>query len=126
MGDSILTHFLEGGWAMFVIVAFGLTGLGAAGRFALRGEHQLLGFVRWMAATTLGCGLFGFVAGMLKAIPYVVYRSAPAERWTDLLVGVKEALNNPAAALLFATLMGLCGAIGQRRFPLPNPSAVLR
>jgi len=119
-------HFQHGGWAMWVIFALGLTGTGAAGRFLWRGEHQMLPFIRWV---TLSCGLagcFGFCAAMLKVFAYVSYKAPAAERWETLLIGLREALNNPTACLMFATLISALTAIGLRRYPLPNPSAVPR
>lgn len=118
--------FQEGGWMMWFIFLFGLLALSAAGRFAWRGEHQLLGFVRWMGATTLVSGVFGFVIGMTMVLRYVVYQAKPGERALVLAEGTKEAVNNLSAALLFAVLICLLLAIGHRRFPLPNPSAVPR
>jgi hypothetical protein len=56
--------FQEGGWAMYLIFALGLTGVGASGRFAWRGEHQLLGFLRWLVVTVFAGGWFGFCIGI--------------------------------------------------------------
>jgi len=124
--QSALEHFRDGGWVMFVIFAVGLVGTGAAGRFAWRGEHQLLGFIRWNLLTVLLAGGFGFCTGMLKVFAYVHSRSAPDQRSLDLMQGTREALNNPTAALMFALLVAMLTAVGLRRFPQPNPSAVPR
>ena len=121
--------FREGGWAMWPIFAFGLLGVGASGRFAWRGEHQLLGFVRWITATVLACGVFGFLIGMQNVLAYVVYKvSEPPwdKQGMVLLEGTKEALNCLSGSLLFVVFIVLLGAIGHRRFPLPNPAAVPR
>ncbi|HEU5076546.1 MAG TPA: hypothetical protein VFU02_20285 [Polyangiaceae bacterium] len=124
--QSALDHFRQGGWAMYVIFAVGLVGTGAAGRFAWRGEHQLLGFIRWNLLTVMLAGAFGFCVGMLNVLAYVQSRSAPDQRLFVLLEGTREALNNPAAALMFALLVALLTTVGLRRFPQPNPSAVPR
>jgi hypothetical protein len=118
--------FQEGGWMMWFIFLFGLLALSAAGRFAWRGEHQLLGFVRWMCATTFASGVFGFLIGMSKVFQYVVHRVKPGERALILMEGTREALQNTSAALLFVVLVCLLVAVGHRRYPLPNPSAVPR
>ena len=128
--------FREGGWAMYAIFALGLTGVGAAGRFAWRGEHQLLGFIRWMAVTVLSCGWFGFFVGMKRCLSYVTSRLADAPVAADLpsierrlyvlLEGLKEALSCVSGALMFFVLIYLLGAIGQRRFPVPNPGTLAR
>lgn len=111
---------------MWFIFLFGFLALSAAGRFAWRGEHQLLAFVRWMSATTFGSGVFGFLIGESKVFYYVVHRVKPGERALILMEGTREALQNLSAASLFVVLVCLLVAIGHRRYPLPNPSAVPR
>lgn len=122
----VWVNFQEGGWGMWFIFLFGVLAVTAAGRFAWRGEHQLAGFIRWMAATMVVSGLFGFTTGMMKVLSYVVYRAKPDERVLILLLGTKEALNNLGAALMFLSLTCLLVAVGHRRYPLPNPSAMPR
>ena len=123
---SLWQHFQMGGWAMYLIFALGLLGVAAAGRFAWRGEHQLVPFLRWHTLSVIACGLFGFFVGMIKASQYIASR-VPAEKALLILIeALGEALNNMTAALLFTMLMCLLTAIGLRRFPLPNPSAVAR
>jgi hypothetical protein len=124
--ETAIVHFRDGGWAMFLILAAGLMGLGAAGRFAWRGEHQLLGFIRWNLATLLFSGLFGVCIGMMKVLAYVQVGPAPDQRLLVLMEGTREVLNNPSAALMFALLVTLLTSVGLRRFPQPNPSAVPR
>jgi hypothetical protein len=123
---SRLFHsFQDGGWVMYVVFALGLVAMGAALRFALRGEHQLLGFIRWNLRALLLSGAFGFATGMIK----VLHFSAGADdsaRARLILEGTSEAANNPAAALMYSVLACIAIAIGQRRFPHPNPSAVAR
>jgi hypothetical protein len=137
MTEASLWHsFQDGGWAMWPIFALGLVGVGAAGRFAWRGEHQLLGFVRWMLATLLVCGVFGTIIGMQRMLFFVSYGlserslpegvSFPEQRFRILLEGTREASNCFSASLLFILLICLLAAVGQRRFPLLNPSAAPR
>lgn len=124
--SGLWAYFQLGGWAMYPIFALGVLGVGAAGRFAWRGEHQLLGFLRWLTLTLVACGWFGFFAGMIKASAAVGYRVPREQGFTIFVVGLGEALNNVTGALLFTVLIGLLIAIGYRRFPLPNPGAVAR
>lgn len=124
---SRLFHsFQDGGWVMYIVFALGLVAVGAAARFALRGEHQLLGFIRWNLRALLLSGMFGFTTGMIK----VLHASARADDSTRaarlVLEGTSEAANNPAAALMYSVLVCIAIAIGQRRFPQPNPSAIAR
>ncbi|MEO8179122.1 MAG: hypothetical protein ABI895_09840 [Deltaproteobacteria bacterium] len=134
--DMALWHsFQEGGWAMYLIFALGLPGVGAAGRFAWRGEHQLLAFLRWIAATLLAAGWFGFFVGMQRALQAALSRlsefappdlASLEQRVYVLITGLREALTCVSGSLMFVVLIGLLGAVGHRRFPLPNPSAVPR
>lgn len=120
---------------MWLIFAFGLTGVGAAGRFAWRGEHQLVAFVRWISVTVFACGWFGFFIGTQKMLSFIIYRlpatlppasSLADERTRVLFEGTKEALNCVSGSLLFVVVICLLGAIGYRRFPMPNPGSVAR
>jgi hypothetical protein len=128
--------FREGGWAMYLIFAFGLLGVGAAGRFAWRGEHQLVGFVRWITLTVLACGAFGFFVGIQRLLGFAGERLPTAPFWPELslsdrratllIEGTREALTCVSGALMFVVVICLLAAIGERRFPLPNPAAVPR
>jgi hypothetical protein len=119
---------------MYIIFALGLPGVGAAGRFAWRGEHQLRAFLRWIALTLLATGAFGFCIGEQATLRAVVSgfgepgvgQSLSDQRIALLLIGTREALNCISGALMFLVVMGLLGAVGHRRFPLPNPGAVPR
>jgi hypothetical protein len=136
MLKQLWQSFQDGGWAMYLIFALGLTGVSASGRFAWRGEHQLLGFVRWMAVTVISSGWFGFFVGMQKAFAYMTSRVAETTVTADLssierrayvlFEALKEALSCVSSALLFVILICLLAAIGYRRFPLPNPASIAR
>lgn len=124
---SRLFHsFQEGGWVMYIVFALGLVAAGAAARFALRGEHQLLGVVRWSLRALLLSGVFGFTTGMIKVLHAATRAPDLAQAARLVIEGTSEAANNPGAALLFSILACIAIAIGQRRFPQPNPSAVAR
>lgn len=123
---AVWEHIRMGGWAMWPIFALGLVAAGAAARFAWRGEHQLVGFVRWMVLTLIGAGALGFVTGMIRATGIIASRIPREQQLGVLIEATGEALNNVSAALLFAVIVCLLTAVGHRRFPLPNPSAVPR
>jgi hypothetical protein len=132
MLERLWDSFRDGGWVMYWIFAFGLTGVGAAGRFAWRGEHQLLGFIRWVAVTLLASGTFGFFVGSQMMLGYITSLAAPTDlpsivqRWYILLTGIREALSCVSSSLMFFVVICMLAAIGQRRFPLPNPGSAAR
>jgi len=117
-----LEPFRMGGWPMWFVLLFGVLAVGAAARFALRGEHQLGPFIRWMTLTVLTSSLFGFLTGMLKVLEYVHVKAPPEQRHVILVEGTKEALHVPTFGSLFAVLVCLLLAVGYRRFPNLNPS----
>ncbi len=124
--STIWHHIQLGGWAMYPVFAFGLIAAGAAARFAWRGEHQLLAFIRWAIGAILSLGAFGFTAGMMRVLNAALSPKDPMQMARIVLEGSSEAANNPATALMFTALVCALVAVGQRRFPLPNPSAVAR
>jgi uncharacterized membrane protein YqgA involved in biofilm formation len=120
----MLQSFQEGGWAMFLIFGLGLTAVGAGLRFAWKGEHQLTKFLLHNIAAVLLAGLLGFFVGMMRVLWFLTERTPEGERLVILMIGTREAANNLAAALLFAMVATTLVAIGYRRFPFPNPSAL--
>lgn len=111
---------------MYPIFALGLLTVGSSARFAIRGEHQLLGFVGWMMRTLLAAGGFGWLAEMMRILSASQGPSDPLLVSRVVMEGTTEAAHVPALALMFLTFACLAIAVGQRRFPLPNPSAVAR
>jgi hypothetical protein len=100
--------------------------VGAAGRFAWRGEHQLLAFIRWMIGALLAAGAFGFSVGMMRILTVSQGPDDPMLMARIVMEGTTEATHVPQLALMFLVFVCILVAIGQRRFPLPNPSAVAR
>lgn len=121
---SMWVYFQEGGWGMWWLLALGAVSFVAALRFAWRGEHQLVPFLKWMIAAELLVGGFGFLSGMTLVLRYVVERVSPEERWWVLFVGTREALSNLTFGSLWAALTALTIAVGYRRFPELNPAAL--
>lgn len=124
--SKILDAFHEGGWAMYPLFALGLITVGATARFALRGEHQLLAYIRWLLSALLLSAGFGFTVGMMKALHAAQGASEPMLAARIVMEGGAEAASMPATAFMFSIIACIGLAVGQRRFPLPNPSAVVR
>lgn len=124
--QALWHSFQEGGWAMYPVFVIGLIVIGVAGRFALRGEHQLLAFIRWLLGALLATGAFGFIIGMMRALRFAVGVPDPLLASRLVQEGLAEAGNNLSGALMFTIVACLGTAVGHRRFPQPNPSAVPR
>jgi hypothetical protein len=124
--QNLWHQFREGGWVMYPVFALGLVVVGAAARFALRGEHQLLPFIRWVIVSLLLTGAFGFTLGMMKTLHAAQGPGEPMLAARIVMEGTTESANNLAAMLIFGAIACVGVAVGQRRFPQPNPSAVAR
>jgi hypothetical protein len=86
----------------------------------------LLAYIRWLLAALLLSAGFGFTVGMMKAL-HAAQRASETMLVARIVIeGCAEASSMPATAFMFSVLACLCLAVGQRRFPLPNPSAVAR
>ena len=108
------------------VFVLGLVAVGAAGRFAWRGEHQLLAFIQWTLRALLMGGGFGFTVGMMLTLHASQQPNDPVQMARVVMEGSTESANNLAAALMFGIFTCILVAVGQRRHPLPNPSAVAR
>lgn len=134
MLNEIWRHFQMGGWMMWVIFALGFVAVAAAVRFVRQGEHQLLGFLRWMLGALAVSGAMGFGTGMILVFNYAGRVAGAPELAPEaallksnliLLEGTGEAMNCPVASLLFSVVIVLLVAVGLRRFPKPNASALV-
>ena len=116
------TAVLEGGWAMWAILACGLAGVGVAGLFAWRRERLLLGPVRWITVALLASGCFGFFIDLQAVFQYStvgldsvhpVQGGVSSDRRTYIVLqGINESLNCLSSASLFTILIALLVAMG--------------
>lgn len=121
---SVWIYFQEGGWGMWWLLGLGVVSFIAALRFAWRGEHQLVPFLKWMIATELLVGVFSFLSGITLVLRFAVEYAKPEDRWWVPFVGLREALSNLTFALLWCALTTLAIAVGYRRFPEVNPGSL--
>ena len=121
--DRLWANWRDGGWGMWPILVFGVLAVIAAARFAWRGEHDLMAFVRWMLATTASSALLGFSAAMHAVFNFIRQEQPPeVAQVTDwrirvLFEGTKEASNTLSLGFILITLTCLLVAVGYRRFP---------
>jgi TRAP-type uncharacterized transport system fused permease subunit len=115
---TIYQSFQAGGWAMYFILAFGISAVYGAARFFWQGQAALERFSRTMMQTTALSAVFGFFVGMIAVAGYIETHAKTLDmRLTILIAGTGEALNNLTLGLLLTTLSCLLLAVGQRRFP---------
>ena len=129
--DRLWENWQDGGWGMWPILLFGVLGLVGAARFAWRGEHALMGFVRWTALAIASSAGLGFTTGMHNVLGAATGNNPRFEPPTSaselaefrvriLLEGTKEASNCLSFGLILLTLICLVVAVGQRRYPAPD------
>jgi hypothetical protein len=92
--------------------------------------------LRWLTFTLVATGWFGYFVGTQRMLHFInspaLAKFVPADellsdqRVRVLIEGTGEALTCVSASLMFVVVIGLLGAVGHRRFPLPNPGAVPR
>ncbi|MFO0672125.1 MAG: hypothetical protein U0235_21280 [Polyangiaceae bacterium] len=124
----MLTLMLEGGFAMWFILLFGLVALGAAGSFAVRGDARSLGFVKGMTQATLYATLVG-IATDIGAVGHHVgemmagtFKLPPGNEAltpaSATLIGVGESMAPAIVGFALLTITVLFTAIGERRVDL--------
>jgi hypothetical protein len=109
MGDA----FRNGGFGMYPTTIFGLLLVAAAIRYALTPERRFVPLQLSLGVLTLASGGLGFVSGLIKSVS-AIGGVAAEQRWI-WVVGMGEALNCVALALLLVTLGSLAASVGAVR-----------
>jgi hypothetical protein len=107
----------EGGMPMLFVVIFGLATLGAAARFAARGDRRRTGFITWMGAATLlsiGAGLCSDLAAVGH---HALERCAEhhLEPTACLLMGFAESMAPGIVGFTLLSLAAMLTAAGASR-----------
>ena len=105
--------FMEGGWGMWPVSAFGLLMLGVAVRYAVKPESRMVPLVVSTGVLTLLSGMLGFVTGLIATF-HAVGQVKPDERYIAL-IGLGESLNNLSLAFALMTLSMIVVVVGAYR-----------
>jgi len=111
--------FVEGGWGMYTILAFGLVTVGAAVRFALTPERRALPFITAMSVTvaiTTIHATWSDLAAVFNAVSKGIAPGSPPDQ-VMLFEGLKECTRPGSFAGLFLTLAWLFVSVGLLRGP---------
>jgi hypothetical protein len=111
----MLEFFKDGGWSMFVILAFGCAVLATAGYFAVRPDARHEGFIKWMSFALICAVLVGLASDFGAVFKYTHTISDQAERDRTVLEGYAECMSPPIMGFGFLTLAAMLAAIGRRR-----------
>jgi hypothetical protein len=120
-GERIMVDFMrEGGFGMWVVLAFGLLGLVFAVLFVVKPQEKRVLFLRHLSNAVLYSGLLATFTGL-----GAVFHKVPANpEWAQspdlhliVMIGLGEALAGLVLALGFLSVMWLLTAFGVRRLP---------
>jgi len=113
----VVQFFMNGGFPMWFILAFGLASLIGAVLFARRPDELRLGSLRAMSWATAFASFAGFVAGV--AVTFAACANLPeaeASRWhVYAIMGIAESASNLILGASLLALTWLVIAIGLRR-----------
>ena len=112
---AMWTVFREGGWSMFVVVAFGFVSLAAAAFYAARPDARHEGFIQWMLRATL----WSVLVGMCSDFATTFHVACQIEDWNHrsqiVIEGSAESLSPGIMGFAFMALAAMLTAVGRRR-----------
>lgn len=114
--------FVEGGFAMFFLVAFGFAGLGAASLYAWRLTRVTLRITLALGITTTFTTLGGICVDLATVghqVPAYVARHPGVSLTEAVLQGVAESLAPGVLGFAFVALAALITTLGLYREPTP-------
>jgi hypothetical protein len=118
----MLTLFRDGGWSMFIILAFGLAALLTAASHAIRPDPVREGFLQWMSRALFWAVLCGITSDLATLCHYAAQDSgAQGEALTSdmrariALQGFGESMSPAIMGFAFLALIALLTAVGRRR-----------
>lgn len=114
-----MREFMQaGGYAMWMVLLFGLVGLGTSARFAWRPREGSVAVLRALSQAVLYASLSGMAAGFAAVASHV-----PANpEWAHspdlaliVMAGIGESLANGILGFTILALMWLLSAVGARK-----------
>lgn len=113
----MIQFFMNGGFPMWFILAFGLASLVGAVLFARRPDELRLGSLRAMSWATAFASFAGFIAGVAVTFAACANLSPEdAPNWhVYAIMGISESSSNLILGASFLALTWLVIAIGLRR-----------
>jgi hypothetical protein len=111
----MLEFFRDGGWSMFVILAFGCVVLATAGYFAVRPDARHEGFIKWMSFALICAVMVGLASDFGAVFHNTLDIKDDSERDRIMSQGYAECMSPPIMGFGFLTLAAMLAAIGRRR-----------
>jgi hypothetical protein len=108
---TLFERFRDGGWGMYPTLVLGILLLGVAVKYASSPDSRYLPLLVALNVATLASGALGFVTGVIVTANAI--SSAGMTEPTNIsFVGVGEALNNVAFALLLVMVATMAATVG--------------
>lgn len=108
--------FKEGGFPMWVVLAFGLTALVTAFVFALRPDERNIRFIKGMAAATIFASISGVAIDLSTVAHFVSSRDIESDQRTRIVLeGAGESMAPAVMGFTMVALVALLLAVGARR-----------
>jgi hypothetical protein len=115
---TLFDRFIDGGWGMYPTLVLGIMLLGAAVKYAVTPERRYVPLLIALNVATLVSGGLGFVTGVIVTANAI--SSAGMTAPTNIsFIGVGEALNNVAFALLLVMVATLAATVGAWKLARP-------
>lgn len=114
-----------GGWAMWLILIFGVVLLAAAILFVRRPEDGKLGFIRGMTWAMVFTVLAGMTSGLANVFNHSGYQleESVMDATANAMVGVSEVMSNGILGFSLLGITWLITAVGIRRLAMPPADA---
>lgn len=112
----MLNFIRDGGWGMFLIMAFGTASLVAAGWYAYRASAKPPGSLWGMALATLFVTFAGFASDLKAVFTYLAGDAVAVDQRSKILCeGLSESVNTLIMGFMFLSLTALVAAYGSAR-----------
>jgi hypothetical protein len=112
----MLNFIRDGGWGMFLILAFGTASLVAAGWYAYRARAKPPGSLWGLGLATLFVTFAGFAADLKAVFAYLANDCVEPTRYAKIFCeGLSESLNTMIMGFMFLALTALVAAYGAAR-----------
>ncbi|MEO6419362.1 MAG: hypothetical protein ABIP39_08160 [Polyangiaceae bacterium] len=112
----MLNFIRDGGWGMFLIMAFGTASLVAAAWYAYRASAKPPGSLWGMGLATLFVTFAGFASDLKAVFDFLAGdKIEPEQRARILCQGLSESINTIIMGFMFLSLTALVAAYGSAR-----------
>lgn len=116
----MLWYMREGGWHMWLVLAFGIVALMVALLYLRNPRREMLPLIIGFGVVTVLVGCMG------TALAFQATMHVPREEAFAITVGVRESLNNAVLAFGLTALCGLITTLGAYRAAVPARGALAR